>query len=153
MWLCFCLFVFCLAPPPHSCQLDCLGVAVYLSIFGFSGCCCLDMIHESFSHTLQEMLSASCYGYSTSWLRETPCEIEIVRLISFVCMSLFHQCCSSWPIASFALQQLVNKPCIKLRMCCKDWGFKCKLGRSHFQWFQWFVEDLRTITVEVRWSI
>lgn len=48
------LFVFCLPPPPysppppHSCQPDCLRVEVYLSIFGLSGCCCLDMNHESF---------------------------------------------------------------------------------------------------------
>lgn len=86
---CFCLFVFCLAPPPHSCQLDCLGVAVYLSIFGFSGCCCLDMNHGSFSHSLQEMLGASCYGYSTSWLSETPCEINLTSETYFFCLSFF----------------------------------------------------------------
>lgn len=84
---CFCLFVFYLAPPPHSCQPDCLGVAVYLSIFGFSGCCCLDMNHESFSHSLQELLGASCYGYSTSWFRETPCEINLTSETYLFCLS------------------------------------------------------------------
>lgn len=84
---CFCLFVFYLAPPPHSCQPDCLGVTVYLSIFGFSGCCCLDMNHESFSHSLQELLGASCYGYSTSWFRETPCEINLTSETYLFCLS------------------------------------------------------------------
>lgn len=45
---CFCLFVSCLAPPFHSCQLDCPVVAVYLRIFGFSGCCCLIWIMNPF---------------------------------------------------------------------------------------------------------
>lgn len=93
---CFCLFVFCLAPPSHSCHPGYPGVAVYLRIFGFSGCCCLDMNHESFSRSLQEMLGASCYGYTTPWLlRETPCKIHLTsETHSFVCLSLFHWCCS-----------------------------------------------------------
>lgn len=42
----FICFVF--GPSSSSgCQPDCLGVALYFSIFGFSGCCCLDMNHES----------------------------------------------------------------------------------------------------------
>lgn len=78
------------------------GWQFFLSIFGFSGCCCLGMNHESSSRSLQEMLDASCYGYSASWL--TPCAIHRVRLISFVRLSLFHWRCASWPVASSSLQ-------------------------------------------------
>ena len=147
---CFCLFVLCLAPPPHSCQLDCLGVAVYLSIFGFSGCCCLDMNHESFSHSLQEMLGASCYGYSTSWLGETPCEINLTSETYSFCLSFSLSLSLSLTdaalvgTASFTLQLCMNKPCVKSRVGCKVGcvgrmeGSSARLSRLNFQGFSFY---------------
>lgn len=68
--------------------------------------------------------------------RETPCKINLTsETYSFVCLSLFHWCCSSWPIASFTPLHLVNKACIKLRMFCKDWGFKWQFESVRFQGF------------------
>lgn len=80
-------FRFLLAPP-HSCHLDCLGVAVYLSIFGLSGCCCLDMNHEFSSHSLQEMLLASCHGYRWS-AQEGIFREKFDVKICLSCLSLF----------------------------------------------------------------
>lgn len=66
------------------------------------------MNHESFSHSIQEMLGASCYGYATSRLRETPCEINLTDETYSLCpssslsptlyklaRSLVHPCSSS----------------------------------------------------------
>lgn len=59
---------------PHSCQPDCPMMVVY------------DLNHEYFSHSLQETLGASFYGYRAPWLRETPCEMNLTSETYFVCL-------------------------------------------------------------------
>lgn len=65
--------------------------------------------------------------------RKTPCEMEIVRLVSFVCPSLFHQFCSSWPITPVLLSTLYVVE--DVLMCVRMEDLSARLSGSYFVFF------------------
>lgn len=152
MW--FCLFVLSLAPPPPQ--------AVSLTVWGWHFTSVyLDSpavvvwiwIMNPFSHSHQDMPGASCYGYSTSWLRETLCEINLTRETYFFCLTVsLSPLLFSVAPGLFTLHHLVNKPHVMLtgsrhKRKVEEDIFCCQIKLFSISWmFSSFIYSIKFVS-------